>query len=131
MGVAFHLAVDGFGEVGEGGGAVAHADLEQAFGVDRHAVIARELTKLHETVLSATLGDLHRCLDADQVQRKGEFVVMVAGAPARSADDVSGEAERVLKVLLDELPVKQAAAIAARLTGVPKNRLYQLALDIR
>lgn len=109
----------------------ALTDFVQIFGADRRAVVARELTKLHETVLSATLGELQLRLEEDEVQRKGEFVLMVAGAPARSDDDVSKEAGLILKVLLDDLPLKQATTIAARLTGVPKNRLYQMALDTR
>lgn len=97
------------------------------FGVDRRAVLARELTKLHETILSAELGELDALLERDPNQRKGEFVILVAGA-LKKAGVVSPEAVRVLDILRESLPLKQAASLAARISGEKKNQLYQLAL---
>jgi 16S rRNA (cytidine1402-2'-O)-methyltransferase len=106
------------------------SDMMAVFGGDRPAVVARELTKLHETILSRPLAALVEILEQDPNQRKGEFVVLVAGAQ-RSADAIDPETERILGVLLEEVPTKQAAALAARITGAKKNRLYQRALELR
>ncbi len=105
-------------------------DMAHCFGADRPAVLARELTKRHETIRLAPLGELLGLVRADPNQRRGEFVVLVAGAPPAAPGAISPEAERVLGILLQELPVKQAAAIAARITGEKKNPLYQRALEI-
>lgn len=104
------------------------ADMVHGFGGQRPAVLARELTKRHETIRLATLERLLQLVRADADQRRGEFVVLVAGAPAAAAGEVSPEAERILEILLQELPVKQAAALTARITGEKKNPLYQRAL---
>jgi 16S rRNA (cytidine1402-2'-O)-methyltransferase len=105
-------------------------DMEQIFGSERPAVLARELTKLYETLLFHPLGELGEILDRDPNQSKGEFVLLISGAEERSVDQASPEAERVLRILLKELPVKQAAALAAQISGDKKNKLYQLALTI-
>jgi len=104
-------------------------DLVAVFGPARPAVLARELTKLHETVISAPLAELLNRVETDENQRKGEFVLMLAGAPVDSEvslQDVDG----LLTILLDELPLKQAAALAARISGKKKNLLYQRALEL-
>lgn len=105
-------------------------DMAGVFGEDRPAVLARELTKLHETILSLPLGELCHLLDTDMDQRKGEFVVLVGGA---QVDDsrLDPESERILQLLLEELPLKQASALAAKITGRKKNQLYQYALSLR
>ena len=103
------------------------ADMTVVFGGDRRAVLARELTKLHETILSAELGELGAMLEQDSNQRKGEFVILLAGAP-KNPEQVSPEAVRVLDILRESMPLKQAALLAARISGEKKNRLYQLAL---
>ena len=105
-------------------------DMITTFGPDREAVLAREITKTFETFLTGTLTTILQQVCADSNQQKGEMVVMVKG----NVDAVSAsEAEqlRILKTLLDDLPVKQAAALAARITGGQKNALYQLALSLR
>jgi len=104
------------------------ADMAAVFGGSRRVVVARELTKLHETILSAELSELCVILEQDANQQKGEFVVLVAGA-TRDSDSISPETERVLDILREVLPIKQAATLAARISGEKKNRLYQLALE--
>lgn len=103
------------------------ADMRQVFGGDRVAVLARELTKLHETIHRSPLVDLQAWVAADSNQTRGECVVLVQGAA--EAEGLSADSERVLRLLLDELPLKQAAALAAKITGEKKNELYQLALS--
>lgn len=99
------------------------ADMRAAFGDDRPAVLARELTKLFETVLDGTLAELQAKVDADDNQRKGEFVVMVQGA----ADDEAAqlvEGRRVYALLNAHLPPSAAAKLAAEITGAPRKELY-------
>lgn len=104
-------------------------DLASVFGPDREAVICRELTKVWESVEAGSLAHINDWLQADSNNCRGEFVVLLAGAAKADADAVDPESERVLDVLLEEVPVKQAAALAARITGGRKNALYRLALD--
>ncbi|MDD2663094.1 MAG: 16S rRNA (cytidine(1402)-2'-O)-methyltransferase [Dechloromonas sp.] len=105
------------------------ADLAAVLGGERTLVVARELTKLFETVHSLPLAEAAAWLQADANRQRGEFVLIVSGAP-EGADD--GEGERVLKLLLDDgLPVKQAAKLAAAITGAAKNALYQRALALK
>jgi 16S rRNA (cytidine1402-2'-O)-methyltransferase len=105
-------------------------DLRAAFGDDRGVLIARELTKRHETTHRCRLGEAGPWLAADDNRRRGEFVLVVDGAPAASGADADS-AERTLRVLLGELPLKQAVTIAAKLTGAARNALYERALAIR
>lgn len=103
--------------------------LAAAFGPERAIVFARELTKLFETIHACPLGDALEWLKADANRQRGEFVLLVEGAP-EDADDGAGE--RVLKLLLAEgLPVKQCAKLAAEITGASKNELYQKALALK
>ena len=107
--------------------------LAQAFGSERRIVIARELTKLFETIHACPLGDAGAWLAADANRQKGEFVLIV-DAPEAGSGSGDGEAEavRVLKLLLDDgLPVKQAAKLASAITGAAKNALYERALALR
>jgi 16S rRNA (cytidine1402-2'-O)-methyltransferase len=101
-------------------------DMARAFGHQRHGVLARELTKLHETVLADTLAGLCGRVAADAEQRRGECVLLVRGAEPPRGDAVGPEARRVLEVLAAELPPAQAASLAARITGERRNRLYRL-----
>ncbi|MGL4315810.1 MAG: 16S rRNA (cytidine(1402)-2'-O)-methyltransferase [Pseudomonas sp.] len=106
------------------------ADMRDVFGAERPAVLGRELTKTFETLKGLPLGELHDWVAADSNQQRGECVVLVAGWQAPEGDEaVSGEALRVLDLLLGELPLKRAAALAAEITGVRKNLLYQVALE--
>ncbi|WP_416141000.1 16S rRNA (cytidine(1402)-2'-O)-methyltransferase [Marinimicrobium sp. C6131] len=103
--------------------------MAEVFGGDREAVIARELTKTFETIRLAPLAELVEFVRADSNQQRGEIVLMVAGASTRLESALDAEAERVMGILLEELPVKQAAALGAKITGVKKNALYQWALE--
>ncbi len=94
-------------------------------------VIARELTKTFETVHGDVLDGLIPWVEADENQKKGEFVVLVQGAETREDTGVDAESERILLILLKDLPVKQAAALAANITGLKKNALYQYALQLK
>lgn len=106
------------------------ADLCTSFGAEREAVIARELTKAFEQIETGSLAALQDWLVADANHSRGEFVVLVQGAPAADDADISLDAQRVLTILLKEMPVKKAAALAAEITGARKNALYQRALEI-
>jgi 16S rRNA (cytidine1402-2'-O)-methyltransferase len=105
-------------------------DMELVFGADRPALLARELTKTFETLKGLPLGELRAFVEADSNQQRGECVVLVAGwTPPEDEDVVGAEARRILDLLLEEMPLKRAAALAAQITGVRKNLLYQVALD--
>lgn len=101
----------------------------QVFGPTRQIVLARELTKLFEHIHRCPLGEALAWLQQDPNRQRGEFVVLLEGAQPVEGEDAEGE--RVLRILLEELPVKQAAALAAQITGQKKNVLYELALQIR
>ncbi|TFV96525.1 16S rRNA (cytidine(1402)-2'-O)-methyltransferase [Oxalobacteraceae bacterium OM1] len=103
--------------------------LVAAFEPQRHIVFAREVTKLFEEIHRCTLAEAPAWLAADPNRMKGEYVVLVEGASA--APDQSAEAERVLRILLESCSVKQAAALAAQITGAKKNALYERALQLK
>nr|WP_277989727.1 16S rRNA (cytidine(1402)-2'-O)-methyltransferase [Pseudomonas putida] len=105
-------------------------DMQAVFGADRPALLGRELTKAFETLKGLPLGELHAFVAADSNQQRGECVVLVGGWSAPEDEQaISTEAQRVLDLLLAELPLKRAAALAAEITGVRKNLLYQAALE--
>lgn len=105
-------------------------DMREVFGDDRPALLARELTKTFETLQGLPLAELCEWVAADSNQQRGECVVLVAGWQAPEGEDaVSAEALRVLDLLMAEMPLKRAAALAAEITGVRKNLLYQVALE--
>ncbi|MGD8312740.1 MAG: 16S rRNA (cytidine(1402)-2'-O)-methyltransferase, partial [Gammaproteobacteria bacterium] len=106
------------------------ADMAAVLGAAREATLARELTKTFETVRCDALGELAGWVQADGNQQKGEFVIVVHGAQERAAD-IDAAVRRVLEVLLAELPLKQAASLAARITGVSKNTLYELGIRLK
>jgi 16S rRNA (cytidine1402-2'-O)-methyltransferase len=105
-------------------------DCCQVLGPERRGVVARELTKQYEEILSGSLCELARQVEADPRHRKGEFVVLVAPPEMRDAA-VSEQALKVAGILMEELPLKQAVALAAKITGEKKNRLYQAMLALR
>ena len=106
-------------------------EMTEIFGPEREAVLARELTKQFETVRSGTLTELSEWVNRDPHQQLGEFVILIHGVPRAEREAVDEEAERVLRILLEELPVSQAAALAAKITGLKKNRLYEYALSLK
>lgn len=103
------------------------ADMAAEFGDRRMATVTRELTKVFESIYDGPLGDLYQRVVSDPQQQLGEFVVLVHGA-SMDIGEVSVDAERTLHILLAELPLKQAVALATEITGVPKNTLYRHAL---
>jgi 16S rRNA (cytidine1402-2'-O)-methyltransferase len=105
------------------------ADLAALLEPQREIVIARELTKLFEQIERMPLAEAPAWLAADENHRRGEFVLLVSAPPPMSGIDA--ETERILKLLLAELPVKQAAKLAAAITGQPKNALYERALSLK
>ncbi len=107
------------------------ADCVAVFGAARPAVIARELTKIHETVYRGTLAELYARALTDADLRRGEIVLIVAGAVPDPNAAGSGELDRVLRVLLAELPLRQAAQLAARITGTRDNEAYRRALELK
>lgn len=106
------------------------ADLRAALGGDRRIVLAREVTKLFETLHACTLAEAETWLAADANRRKGEFVLLVEGAETEAAPD-GASAQRALQVLLAELPLKQAVDLAVKITGGKRNELYKLALALK
>lgn len=101
------------------------------FAPERQVVFARELTKLFEEIHRCPLAEAQAWLAAHPHRQKGEFVILVEGASVSSSDDNDAEAERVLSILLAECPVKQAASLAAQITGQKKNALYERALRMK
>ncbi len=106
-------------------------DLAEVFGGGRHAVLARELTKQFETIRGASLEELTQWVDTDSNQQKGEIVLLVAGRSQPEKHQVTAEAEQLLAILLEELPVKLAAKLTARITGLNKRDLYDRALELK
>ncbi len=104
--------------------------LAGAFEPTRQVVFARELTKLFEEIHRCALGEALAWLRADANRERGEFVVLLEGAPQES-DAAEAEAERILGILLAECSVKQAASLAAQITGRKKNALYERALQLK
>jgi 16S rRNA (cytidine1402-2'-O)-methyltransferase len=101
-------------------------DMAAAFGADRPAFVARELTKLHETAYRGTLAAVRAAVVGDPGGDKGEFTIVVAGAPAAPAG--APELARVVAVLAAELPAGQVAQLAAKLTGCTRREAYDAAL---
>jgi 16S rRNA (cytidine1402-2'-O)-methyltransferase len=104
-------------------------DMALILGGERHIVIARELTKLFESVHACPLKDAASWLCTDDHRRKGEFVLVVQGAPAVAP--AAEDAFETLEILLSELPLKQAVALASRISGAKRNALYARALEMK
>ncbi|NQD39054.1 16S rRNA (cytidine(1402)-2'-O)-methyltransferase [Permianibacter sp. IMCC34836] len=106
-------------------------DCADILGAERDAVLARELTKTFETFLDGTLTELAARVAADDNQQRGEIVLMISGATVSDESADAGEAERVLQLLLPELALSRAVAIAEQLTGLPHKLLYKKALAMK
>ncbi|HYD61346.1 MAG TPA: 16S rRNA (cytidine(1402)-2'-O)-methyltransferase [Noviherbaspirillum sp.] len=104
--------------------------LAATFEAERQVVFARELTKLFEEIHRCRLSDARAWLEADANRQKGEFVILVEGASSSGEED-DAETDRILSILLAECPVKQAATLAAQITGKKKNALYERALQMK
>jgi len=109
--------------------AASLADMVEIFGADRQAFIGRELSKMHEQCVQDSLGDLRRMVDDGDITSKGEFVVVVSGAPAAAASSI--DSERLLVELSSCLSAKDAARIAANITGEKKNALYERLIQLK
>ncbi len=109
------------------------ATMLDVFGADKKVVLARELTKLYEQFFHGTLGDLYPWLINDKMHQKGEFVIMLAAAEVKKneCEVMNSTVEQVLAILIEELPLKQATKIAAKLTGISKNVLYKQGLKLQ
>jgi 16S rRNA (cytidine1402-2'-O)-methyltransferase len=105
------------------------ADLCAVLGGERKIVLAREITKLFETIHSSALCDAEAWLQSDSNQQRGEFVVLVSGAVPKPG--LSAETLATLSKLLDDLPLKQAVQLAAKITGENRSELYQKALQLK
>ncbi|HZW26042.1 MAG TPA: 16S rRNA (cytidine(1402)-2'-O)-methyltransferase [Gallionella sp.] len=105
------------------------ADLHAVFGGERRIVLAREVTKLFETIHSCRLDEAEAWLQSDSNQQRGEFVVLVSGAEPQQG--LPAEALSTLSLLLEELPLKQAVQLAAKISGANRSELYQEALRMK
>ncbi|MDB5798924.1 MAG: hypothetical protein JWP36_2826 [Paucimonas sp.] len=103
--------------------------LGAALGGSRRVVLGRELTKQFEQIHRCTLAEAPAWLQQDSNRQRGEFVLLLEGAPERDEDEA--EVDRILAILLEACPVRQAAALAARITGKKKNALYERALAMK
>lgn len=106
-------------------------DLQTVFGGERVLTIARELTKTFETIHTSPLTEAVDWLKADSNQQRGEFVVLIHPAPVQKQEGLDDDTQRILKRLLQELPLKQAVALATDITGHKKNELYEAALAFK
>jgi len=103
-------------------------DLIEAFGPERPASIGRELSKMHEQAILATLAELRKRLADGKITQKGEFVIVVAGADAAAEGSI--EVDRLLAELKGKLPDKDVARIVSNVTGEKRNALYKRLLDL-
>ena len=106
-------------------------DCAAAFGESRAATVVREATKLHETTYRGSLRELVAMAGGDPDFARGEIVLLIGGAPEAAASGRDEALDKTLSVLLKELPLKQAAALAARLTGARDNEAYKRALQLK
>jgi 16S rRNA (cytidine1402-2'-O)-methyltransferase len=107
-------------------------DMATCFGADREGVIARELTKLHETFLRGPIEQLCEWVRADENQRKGEFVVLLAGAgPSVECHSVTLDMDELILRLLQEMPLKRVVTLVTEITGGKKNQIYEQALRLK
>jgi len=106
------------------------ADMNTVFGASRTATMARELTKMHESIMSGSLAQLIEAVQTDNTWQMGEMVLLLEGATAEPRDQSTLAIEQVLRPLLEELSLKQAVQLATRITGARKNDVYQLAVAL-
>lgn len=107
------------------------ADCSEAFGSERAATVVREATKLHESVYRGSLAELMGLAKTDEHMGRGELVLLIAGAPPPDAAATDALLDRALQALLQELPLKQAARLAAQISGARDNEAYRRALALK
>ena len=105
-------------------------DMVDVFGADRYVILARELTKTFETIKGDVVADLLLWAKNDPDQQKGEMVLLVKGLETEANLSNEQEARRILKILLVDLSLSQASALAAKITGTRKKPLYQFGLSL-
>ncbi len=106
-------------------------DLAKILGGERQITFCRELTKTFETIYTCPASLASTWLQADANQQRGEFVLLIEAAPIVETQEISAEAQRVLKCLLADLPLKQAVTLATEITQLKKNDLYEFALKLK
>ncbi len=106
-------------------------DLASVLGNERRLTFARELTKTFETFYTCAAGEASAWLQADTNQQRGEFVLLVEAAAEKESEEIPEETVRVLKLLLADLPLKQAVKLATEITHEKKNVLYEFALNLK
>ena len=106
-------------------------DMANVLGAERRITFAREITKTFETIYSCDLANAKAWLENDTNQQRGEFVLLVEAAAVKVAEEFSEEVVRVLKLLLAELPLKQAVKLTTEITNEKKNDLYEFALTLK
>jgi 16S rRNA (cytidine1402-2'-O)-methyltransferase len=107
------------------------ADCAEVFGAARAATVVRETTKLHESVYRGSLAELIAAAQADEHMGRGEIVLLIAGAPPPDTAQSDALLDRALLALLKEMPLKQAARLAAQITGARDNEAYKRALTLK
>lgn len=106
-------------------------DVQTIMGADRNVVLARELTKVFETIQTGPVAELIAWIEQDSNQERGEMVVLIEGAKETSSDEKSVATDHVLSILLASLPLKQAVELTAKITGNKKNEIYDRALQMK
>ena len=106
-------------------------DMVNVLGAERRITFARELTKTFETIYSCALNQAEFWLKSDTNQQRGEFVLLIEAEAQKPTEAFSEEVKRILKLLMADLPLKQAVALATEITNLKKNDLYELALSLK
>jgi len=106
-------------------------DMAAILGTQRQLVIARELTKLFETIHACTLKEAVAWIKADAHRQRGEFVLLVSATPIENRPCISDQTKNTLEILMAELPLKQAVKLTAEISGANKKAIYQLALSLK
>jgi len=106
-------------------------DIAKVLGEKRNITFARELTKTFETVYTCPVSQAIAWMQADANQQRGEFVLLIEAAPVIETQEISEEAQRILKCLLVNLPLKHAVTLATEITQLKKNDLYEFALKLK
>ncbi|MGB2172843.1 MAG: 16S rRNA (cytidine(1402)-2'-O)-methyltransferase [Porticoccaceae bacterium] len=105
-------------------------DMVEVFGQQRQAFLAREISKTFETFLQGSLDELQQQISLDTNQQRGEIVLVIAGKDEKTANNTV-DFEKVLRLLLNELPASKAASLTAKICGVDKKAMYQAALELQ